>query len=207
MTLFPTKSPSKPREGQEGGKTDGMEDIGRTESMKETGKTDSMRRTEKLALSAVLASLGLIFSYIEAIIPFSVGIPGVKLGIANLVVIAALYRLGASYALSINVIRVLVAGLLFNGAFAALYSLAGAFVSLLVMVMLKKMNCFSVTGVSMAGGVAHNFGQLLVAAAIISNLKIFFYFPILLFSGMITGIVIGIIAHLVLKRITIGNHL
>lgn len=158
-------------------------------------------KTQKLAFSAVLASLGLIFSYIEAILPFSVGIPGVKLGIANLVVIIALYFLGTSYAVSINVIRILVSGLLFNGLFGALYSLSGAAVSLLVMLLLKKTKWFSIVGVSMAGGVAHNIGQLLVAAAIISNLKIFFYFPILLFSGMITGIIIGIVAYLVLKKI------
>lgn len=160
-------------------------------------------KTKRLAVSAVLASLGLIFSYIEAIIPFSVGIPGVKLGIANLVVIIALYLLGTSYAFSINVIRILVAGLLFNGAFGALYSLAGACVSLFVMIILKKTKLFSIVGVSMAGGVAHNVGQLLVAAAIISNIKIFLYFPVLLFSGMITGIIIGILSHLILKKINL----
>nr|WP_315024875.1 Gx transporter family protein [uncultured Aminipila sp.] len=160
-------------------------------------------KTKRLAVSAVLASLGLIFSYIEAIIPFSVGIPGVKLGIANLVVIIALYLLGTSYAFSINVIRILVAGLLFNGAFGAVYSLAGAGVSLLVMIILKKTKLFSIVGVSMAGGVAHNVGQLLVAAAIISNIKIFLYFPVLLFSGMITGIIIGILSHLILKKINL----
>lgn len=163
----------------------------------------SRDKTKRLAISAVLASLGLIFSYIEAIIPFSVGIPGVKLGIANLVVIIALYFLGVSYAFSINVIRILVAGLLFNGAFGALYSLAGACVSLMVMIVLKKTKWFSVVGVSMAGGVAHNLGQLLMAAAIISNIKILLYFPVLLFSGMITGIIIGVLAHIILKKLMI----
>lgn len=166
-----------------------------------TKHATSLARTQKLATSAVLASLGLIFSYIEAILPFSFGIPGIKLGIANLVVIIALYTLGRSYALSINVIRILVAGLLFNGLFGAIYSLAGALLSFIVMVLLKKTNKFSIIGVSMAGGVIHNVGQLLIAAAIISNIKIFFYFPILLFSGMITGILIGIIAHFILRRL------
>lgn len=166
-----------------------------------TKHSASSERTHKLATSAVLASLGLIFSYIEAIIPFSFGIPGVKLGIANLVVLIALYTLGTSYALSINVIRILVAGLLFNGLFGALYSLAGALLSFVVMLMLKRTKLFSIVGVSMAGGVVHNLGQLLIAALIISNLKIFFYFPILLFSGMITGILIGIVSHLVLRRL------
>jgi heptaprenyl diphosphate synthase len=169
-----------------------------------TSPSASSGKTRRLATSAILASLGLIFSYIEAIIPFSFGIPGVKLGIANLVVIIALYTLGTSYALSINVIRILVAGLLFNGLFGAIYSLAGALLSFLIMVLLKKTKLFSIVGVSMAGGVIHNLGQLLIAAAIISNLKIFFYFPILLFSGMVTGILIGIIAYFILRRL---NHL
>lgn len=160
-------------------------------------------KTKRIAVSAVLASLCLIFSYIEAIIPFSIGIPGVKLGIANLVVVIALYALGGSYAFSINVIRILIAGLLFNGTFGALYSLAGACVSLLTMIILKKTNIFSIVGVSMAGGVAHNVGQMLIAAAIISNIRIFIYFPVLLFSGMITGIIIGFISYLVLKKLNV----
>lgn len=160
-------------------------------------------KTKHLAVSAVLASLGLIFSYIEAIIPFSVGIPGVKLGIANLVVIIALYVLGTSYAFSINIIRILVAGLLFNGVFGALYSLAGACISFIVMLMLKKTKLFSIVGVSMAGGVAHNVGQLLMAATIISNIKIFLYFPVLLFSGMVTGVIIGIISYHILKKVNL----
>ena len=158
-------------------------------------------KTHVIAMCGLLASLGLIFSYVEVLFPLSIGIPGVKLGIANLVVIIALYKLGEKYALPINVIRILVAGLLFNGAFGALYSLAGALLSFAVMCLLKKTNWFSIVGVSMAGGVAHNLGQLLVAASIIENLKIFIYFPVLLASGMITGIVIGIVAHVVMQKL------
>lgn len=160
-------------------------------------------KTKRLALCGMMAALGLIFSYVEAMIPISVGIPGVKLGVANLVIIVALYVLGGRYAFSINVIRILVAGLLFNGAFGALYSLAGACVSFLVMSILKRTGWFSVVGVSMAGGVAHNVGQILVAAVIIENLKIFVYFPVLLASGMITGIVIGVVAYTVMNRLRI----
>ena len=154
-----------------------------------------------VALSAMLAALALIFSYVEAILPLSVGIPGVKLGIANLVIIIALYTLGFRYAMTINVLRILVAGLLFNGAFGAMYSLAGGVLSLVIMFILKKTNLFSTIGISMAGGVAHNLGQLLVAALIVSTMKLFYYFPVLLFSGMISGILIGIVAHLVLKKL------
>lgn len=150
----------------------------------------------------ILAALALIFSYIEAILPLSTGIPGVKLGVANLAVIVALYLYGFPFALFVNLIRIFIAGLLFNGLFGALYSLAGGMVSLFLMFLLKKTGLFSVTGVSMAGGVAHNLGQLMVAALIISNIKLFYYFPVLLFAGMISGILIGIVAHFILQRLS-----
>lgn len=148
---------------------------------------------------ALMASLALIFSYIEAIIPYNPGIPGIKLGIANIVTIIALYKFGWKDAAAVSVIRIIVAGLLFNGLFGALYSLAGALVSFLGMLLLKKTDRFSITGVSMAGGVLHNLGQLLVAAALIEDIRIFFYFPVLLFSGMASGIAIGIAAELILR--------
>ena len=158
-------------------------------------------RTGRIAVSAMFAALALIFSYIEAILPLSTGIPGVKLGIANLVVILALYNMNFRYAMGINVIRILVAGLLFNGLFGALYSLAGGVVSLTVMWLLKKTGLFSMAGVSMAGGVAHNMGQLLVASALVSNLKMFVYLPVLMFSGIAAGILIGITASVVNERV------
>ncbi|MEG0829262.1 MAG: Gx transporter family protein [Anaerovoracaceae bacterium] len=164
-------------------------------------KQNHSKTTYALTLSALLATLALIFSYIEAIIPFALGIPGVKLGIANLVIIVALYLLGGRYAFSINVLRILVAGLLFNGIFGALYSLSGGLLSFAVMYLLKKTGLFSIIGVSMAGGVAHNLGQLLVAALLVSNFKVFFYFPVLVFSGILTGIFIGIIAYFILKKL------
>ena len=157
--------------------------------------------TKKITVAALMAALALIFSYIEVLIPFHPGIPGIKLGIANLVVIICLYDLGPQYALTVNLIRVLAAGLLFNGLFGAAYSLSGALLSLAVMLLLKKTGLFSVTGVSMAGGVAHNLGQLLIAALLISNLKIFVYFPVLIFSGMASGALIGILAHLILNKL------
>jgi len=101
----------------------------------------------------------------------------------------------------VGCIRILVAGLLFNGAFGAVYSLAGGVLSFLVMWGLKKTNLFSMAGVSMAGGVAHNMGQLLVASAIVSNLKMFLYFPVLMFSGLASGIMIGIVACVIDSRV------
>ena len=146
-----------------------------------------------------MAALALIFSYIEAIIPYNPGIPGIKLGIANIVTVIALYSFGPRDAAAVSVIRIVIAGLLFNGLFGMLYSLAGAVLSLAGMICLRKTGLFSVTGVSMAAGVLHNTGQLLMAAALIEDLRIFFYFPVLLFSGIAAGILVGIISTMVLR--------
>ena len=149
----------------------------------------------------MLASLALIFSYVEAIIPYNPGIPGVKLGVANIVAVISLYKYGWKEAASVNVIRIVIAGLLFTGVFGMLYSLAGAVISLIGMILLKKTKLFSVIGVSMAGGVLHNLGQLLVAAALIEDLRMFFYFPVLLFSGIAAGIFVGILSTLILRTL------
>ncbi|MBR2539666.1 MAG: Gx transporter family protein [Mogibacterium sp.] len=169
--------------------------------MTQSPRKKSQSSAQFVARVAVMASLALIFSYVEAIIPYNPGIPGIKLGIANVVTVIALYRFGWKEAASVSVIRIVIAGLLFNGVFGMLYSLAGAVVSLIGMILLKKTNLFSVAGVSMAAGVLHNLGQLLVAAALIEDLRIFFYFPVLLFSGIAAGILVGIISTLVLRVI------
>ena len=166
-------------------------------------QTNSPKRSVAKTVShiALLTSLALIFSYVEAIIPYNPAIPGIKLGIANVVTVIALYKFGWKDAACVSVLRIVLAGLLFNGVFGMLYSLAGASVSFLGMLLLKKSKIFSIVGVSMAGGVLHNLGQLLVAAALIEDLRIFLYFPVLLFSGIISGIAIGIAATLILRKI------
>lgn len=163
--------------------------------------TASQHRVKKLTFSALMAALALIFSYIEVLIPFNFGIPGIKLGIANLVVIIALYYLGAGYAFTINLIRVSVAGLLFNGLFGFCYSMAGALLSFGAMLLAKRTGLFSVTGVSICGGVFHNLGQILVATFLVSSLKMFAYFPVLIISGVISGCIIGVISWLILQRL------
>lgn len=166
-------------------------------------QTNSSKRSvaKTVAHIALLTSLALIFSYVEAIIPYNPAIPGIKLGIANVVTIIALYKFGWKDAACISALRIVLAGLLFNGVFGMLYSLAGALVSFVGMLLLKRSKLFSIVGVSMAGGVLHNLGQLLVAAALIEDLRIFFYFPVLLFSGIVSGIAIGIAATLILRKI------
>ena len=112
-------------------------------------------RTKRLALSAILAAMAIIFSYIEALIPLPVPIPGIKLGLANLVIVIAIYRLGFKYAFIINCVRILITGLLFTGLFGAIYSFAGGVLSIVVMYLLYRTGLFSMVGVSMAGGVFH----------------------------------------------------
>ncbi len=148
----------------------------------------------------MLAAVALIFSYIEAIIPFSIGMPGIKLGFANIVIVYTLYRFDGKYAFAVNIVRILLAALLFGSVFSALYALAGGMVSLCAMILVKKAGVFSVTGVSMTGGVFHNLGQLIVAACVVQTPQVIIYFPVLIFSGIAAGIVNGIAAQLCLNR-------
>lgn len=158
-------------------------------------------KTRHLAFSAMFAALALIFSYVEALIPIPIPVPGVKLGIANLVIIIALYRMGFKYAFSINCVRIVIAGLLFSGVFGMIYSFAGGILSLCVMYLLKRTKLFSMVGVSMAGGVMHNLGQLIAACLIVSTSSLMSYFSVLLFTGLIGGILVGIPAYIIEKRL------
>ena len=157
--------------------------------------------TKRIATAALLATLALIFSYVETMIPFFVSMPGVKLGVANLVILIALYKLDIRYAFAINLVRIMISGLLFTGVFGMFYSLAGGMLSLLVMWVLKKTELFSVVGVSMAGGVAHNVGQLLIASLLVSDLRMFIYMPVLMFSGLASGIIIGVLCHFIFEKV------
>ena len=137
----------------------------------------------------------------EVLFPLNAGIPGIKLGLANLVPLVIMYRMDARYAFAANLIRVLLAGLLFSGLFAALYSLAGSCVSFLVMYLLKKTDKFSIIGVSMAGGVFHNLGQLAVAILLVSGPQLIHYMPVLILSGIAAGIIVGIGAFILADRL------
>ena len=154
-----------------------------------------------LTTCALLTALALIVSYIEFLLPLSIGLPGIKLGLANIVVVLALYYLGPRYALLVNVLRIALAALLFGSLFSGLYALAGGLFSLAVMVLLARTDRFSLTAVSMTGGAAHNLAQLAVAAVIASNSNVFLYLPVLFAAGMLTGIFNGIVCTLVLRRL------
>ena len=146
-------------------------------------------------------ALALIFSYIETLIPFQIGIPGVKLGLANLVIVIALYRMPVGEVYLLSGVRVVLTGFLFGNLMSNLYSLAGGILSLTVMWGMKRIRSVSILGVSIAGGVFHNIGQLLAAALMVETYGVFSYLPVLLISGLLTGFVIGLAAGEMLKRI------
>lgn len=150
--------------------------------------------SKKIAYLAMLIALAMIFSYVEALIPINFGIPGVKLGIANIVILVGLYVLEPKDVLVISVIRIVLVGILFGNVMSITYSLAGGLFSFLMMWLIKKIKGFSIVGVSIAGGVSHNIGQLAVAILVIENLKLIAYIPVLLIAGAVTGLIIGILS-------------
>ena len=156
---------------------------------------------QKVALYGVLIALAMVLSYVDMLIPLPVGIPGVKPGLANLVVFLALYTMTAREALLISMVRILLVSITFGNGSAFLYSMAGGILSFLVMCIFKKKDFLLPAGVSIAGGIAHNVGQLLMAAVILENGAVFTYFPVLLAAGCITGGIIGFLGEQIRKRI------
>ena len=154
---------------------------------------------KKVAYLGVLLAFALVLSYVESLIPFYFGIPGVKLGLANLAVVLTLYLYGWREAILLNVMRVLLAGFMFGNLFMILYSLAGAVCSFCFMCLCKKLGCFSVLGVSMVGGVFHNVGQIVVAIFVTKTAGVAYYLPVLLISGVVTGLCIGVLTREMLK--------
>ena len=157
--------------------------------------------SKKIARYALLVALAMVLSWLESLIPLSVAVPGMKLGLTNLVVLFALYRMSATDALTISLVRVLLVSITFGNAYAFAYSLAGAVLSFVIMWSLKKSEKFSTVGVSVAGGVGHNLGQIMVAALVLETSGIFFYLPALMVSGTVAGVCIGIVGGLITQRI------
>lgn len=157
--------------------------------------------SKKTAYLGLCLALALICSYVEVLVPLPIGIPGVKLGLANIVMVVVLYRSGWRDAACVSFARVLLAGFLFGSMYSILYSLAGALLSLAVMCLLKQYGKLHIISVSAAGGVFHNVGQFLIAAVVVENYRILYYLPVLFLVGMVTGILIGIGATEIIKRL------
>ena len=147
----------------------------------------------KTAFMGVFLALAMICSYIEMLIPFDFGIPGVKLGLTNILVVLMLYSIGTKESFCVSVIRIFIVGLL--------YSLGGGILSFLVMALLKKGNHLGCISVSVAGGIAHNIGQILIAALVVSSHYVLYYFPVLLIAGLLTGFLIGLLAQELIVRL------
>ena len=156
---------------------------------------------KKISFGGVMIALAAIFSYVENLFPISLGVPGVKLGLANVVTLFALYVFGLPAAAAVSLLRVTLVSFMFGNPASALYSLAGAAASLLVMAALKKSGRFSVIGVSMAGGVIHPAAQLLVAIAVSGTPSLAHYLPVLIVTGLIAGALMGLAAWQTIKRI------
>lgn len=155
----------------------------------------------RAAYFGIFTALALILGYVELLIPIQFGIPGAKLGLANLITILVLYKMGWKDAFLLSVTRIVLGGFIFSSLFSILYSLAGGILSLTAMGVLKKTEKFTVIGVSICGGVFHNIGQLAVAMAVVQTYEVGYYFPVLLIAGLLTGLLIGMISAEVLKRI------
>ena len=154
---------------------------------------------EKTAYFGMFVALAFIFSYVESLIPFSIGIPGVKLGLANVVVLTAIYALGTKEGFFISIARVVLAGFTFSNAFTMVYSLGGGILSWAAMSIFKESKKFSMIGVSIIGGVFHNIGQIIVAGILIKTRSLIYYLPVLMIVGALTGIVTGYLAKVLLK--------
>lgn len=164
-------------------------------------QAEEERVAKRVSMYGILVALAFIASYIEILIPFNFHVPGMKLGLANIVVLSALYMGGAEAGITVSLIRIILVGLTFGNPYSAIYGLSGGILSFITMFLLKQTDFFGVLGVSMAGGVMHNLGQLLCAMVLLRLPAVFSYLSYLMFIGIITGGLIGLIVEEILKRV------
>ncbi len=156
--------------------------------------------TQRIAKTGMLLSISLVLSYLEMLLPVLVAVPGVKIGLANIITMFLLYRTDMKRTLAFTCVRVLIAGILFSGVSGIIYSLSGGIFCVVVMSLLKRCSIFSVLGVSMAGAIAHNMGQIFIAILIMENIHIVYYLPVLCISGVISGLLVGYLAFMIMER-------
>ena len=163
-------------------------------------RTYLMYREKKaitVALYGLLTALALVLSFVETLIPIPIPIPGVKLGLANLVTVVGLYLIGIPGTIAVTLVRIVLVGFSFGNPYSMIYGLSGSFLSLLVMAILKKTGRFSQISISVLGGIAHNIGQITFAAVIVQTSGVFYYLPFLIAAGCIAGTLIGIVGGLI----------
>ena len=165
---------------------------------------DPMYREKKainIALYGLLIALAMVLSFVETLIPIPIPVPGVKLGLANLVTVVGLYLIGIPGTIAVALIRIVLVGLSFGNPYSMIYGLSGSFLSLFVMAILKKTGKLSQIGISVLGGIAHNIGQITFAAVIVQTAGVFYYLPFLLAAGCIAGTLIGVVGGIITERL------
>lgn len=159
-------------------------------------------KSKKVAYFGIFIALAFIFSYIETLIPITIPIQGVKLGLANIVIVISLYKLKWKETCLLSIVRVLLVSVTFGNLYSLLYSIAGGILSLFGMIIAKRTDRFSIIGVSIIGGVFHNIGQLLVAIFVVKTIYLLYYIPVLIIAGVITGALIGVISIKVIPKLS-----
>jgi heptaprenyl diphosphate synthase len=163
-------------------------------------------QSKKIALLGLCAGVALVLAYVEALLPpLYAAVPGIKLGLPNIAIIFILYRFGLREAAVVSFIRIVAVALLFGNPMTFAYSVAGAFLSLLVMTILRKLDLFSIVGVSVAGAVFHNVGQILTAMVLLGTAELGYYLIVLAITGTISGVLVGLCGGMAVKRVFIKN--
>ena len=158
--------------------------------------------TKKIAMLGLCTAVALVLAYIESILPpVFHAVPGIKIGLPNIIIIFILYRYGLKEAAVVSLVRMVAVSFMFGNLMALIYSFAGGFLSMLVMVLLKKSKLLSVVGVSVAGGVFHNVGQILMAMLFLGTTELGYYLIVLTVTGILSGIFVGLCGAIIVKRI------
>ena len=164
---------------------------------------DNRKRIKRITLLALFTSVAVLLSYVEMLIgPLFTGVPGIKMGLPNIAIMLVLYRIGTKEAIAVSFIRIVISSILFGNITMFWYSVAGAALSLAVMILLKRIDSFSSLGVSVAGALAHNIGQILVAMLLMQTTQIGYYMIVLSITGTVSGIFVGLLGGFVIKRIS-----
>lgn len=161
-----------------------------------------MNNTKKLSVISLTLAISLILSYIETLMPFNVGVP-IKIGLANIAIMFALYKLGYKEAIIISILRVIIVSILFTNVITFYYSIGGAILSLLMMIIVKKLDLFNIYATCVIGSLSHNIGQIIVAFILLDNSLVFYYLPYLLLFGLTSGLLIGVISAIIIKRVNL----
>lgn len=157
------------------------------------------KTVKKIAILAIFITLALILSYVDSLIPLAIMVPGIKIGLANVIIILALYTMGEKETILISITRVILSSLLFGTILTCLYSMTGAMFSFIIMLFLKKKTDLATLTISIIGAVSHNFGQITMAIFIMNTKEIIYYLPILIITGVISGMLIGIFANVLIQ--------